>query len=162
MESMLGEIERARAIFDLAIGQPRLDMPELLWKTYIDFEWENGELDRTRRLYQQLLARTNHVKVWVSLAHFELTCETGQDDEEEEEDGNPREEEEEERQKAREEAHAAGVLRAREVYREANRKLREAEEVEHRVRLLESWKEFEVSFPERLQGIALPRSLSSK
>lgn len=38
LENLLGDIERARAIFELAITQTRLDMPELLWKSYIDFE----------------------------------------------------------------------------------------------------------------------------
>jgi len=31
-EISLAETERARAIFELAISQPALDMPELLWK----------------------------------------------------------------------------------------------------------------------------------
>jgi hypothetical protein len=40
LEKMLGEAERARAIYELAISQPLLDMPEALWKSYIDFEIE--------------------------------------------------------------------------------------------------------------------------
>ena len=32
LERSLAETERARAIFELAISQPALDMPELLWK----------------------------------------------------------------------------------------------------------------------------------
>lgn len=32
LEQSLGDTERARAIFELAIAQPALDMPELLWK----------------------------------------------------------------------------------------------------------------------------------
>ena len=32
LEKSLDENERARAIFELAIAQPALDMPELLWK----------------------------------------------------------------------------------------------------------------------------------
>ncbi|ESQ53915.1 hypothetical protein EUTSA_v10027428mg, partial [Eutrema salsugineum] len=43
--------ERARAIFELAISQPALDIPELLWKMYIDFEISERELERTRALY---------------------------------------------------------------------------------------------------------------
>ncbi|KAJ1501806.1 Crooked neck-like protein 1 [Coelomomyces lativittatus] len=35
MEKMLGDIDRARAIFELAIQQPILDVPEVLWKSYI-------------------------------------------------------------------------------------------------------------------------------
>jgi crooked neck len=47
-------------------------MPELLWKAYIDFEEEEGEYDRTRDLYERLLEKTGHVKVWISYAHFEI------------------------------------------------------------------------------------------
>ncbi|XP_047325318.1 crooked neck-like protein 1 [Impatiens glandulifera] len=38
LEKDLTETERARAIFELAIAQPALDMPEALWKKYIDYE----------------------------------------------------------------------------------------------------------------------------
>ena len=38
LEASVGETERARAVFELAIRQPVLDMPETLWKEYIDFE----------------------------------------------------------------------------------------------------------------------------
>ncbi|XP_031480427.1 uncharacterized protein LOC116250716 [Nymphaea colorata] len=73
LERSLGETERARAIFELAIAQPALDMPELLWKAYIDFEIAEGEPDRTRQLYDRLLDRTKHLKVWISYAMFEAT-----------------------------------------------------------------------------------------
>jgi crooked neck len=43
LERGLDDLERARAIFELAVSQPILDMPELLWKAYIDFEEEEGE-----------------------------------------------------------------------------------------------------------------------
>ncbi|XP_068667558.1 uncharacterized protein [Aristolochia californica] len=74
LERSLGETERARAIFDLAIAQPALDMPELLWKAYIDFEIAEGEYERTRQLYERLLDRTKHLKVWLSYAKFEASC----------------------------------------------------------------------------------------
>lgn len=32
LERSLGELDRARSIFELAIAQPLLDMPEVLWK----------------------------------------------------------------------------------------------------------------------------------
>ena len=44
----LSEIEHARVIFELAIAQPILDMPELVWKAYIDFETSGGEYERIR------------------------------------------------------------------------------------------------------------------
>ena len=35
LERSLGESDRARAIYELAIGQPVLDMPEVLWKVRV-------------------------------------------------------------------------------------------------------------------------------
>ena len=63
LETILGDVDRARSIFELAINQPKLDMPEVLWKSYIDFEIEQEEIDNTRKLYRRLLQRTQHVKV---------------------------------------------------------------------------------------------------
>ncbi|KAL3912028.1 MAG: hypothetical protein SGARI_001359 [Bacillariaceae sp.] len=71
LEKSLGETDRCRAILELAVSQSTLDMPEVLWKTYIDFEIDEGEGDHARRLYERLLERTNHVKVWISYAQFE-------------------------------------------------------------------------------------------
>lgn len=70
LESGVGELERTRGIFELAINQPVLDMPELLWKAFIDFEIDIGEYDRATTLYERLLERTKHVKVWISFAKF--------------------------------------------------------------------------------------------
>ena len=56
-------------MFELGIGQALLDMPELLWKAYIDFEIAEGEAERARQLYERLLERTQHVKVFISAAH---------------------------------------------------------------------------------------------
>lgn len=71
LEKDLGETERCRAIYEMAISQPLLDMPELLWKAYIDFEIDETEYDNVRELYKRLLERTKHVKVWISFAQFE-------------------------------------------------------------------------------------------
>ncbi|XP_023331526.1 crooked neck-like protein 1 [Eurytemora carolleeae] len=114
LETLLGDVERARALYELAIGQPRLDMPEILWKAYIDFEIEQEETDRARDLYKRLLQRTQHVKVWLSFAQFELQVE-----------------------------HEDRIAEARHVYEEANKKLRQGQEKEERLMLLEAWKEFE-------------------
>lgn len=46
-------------------------MPELLWKSYIDFEVEEGERENARELYERLIAKSGHHKVWVSFALFE-------------------------------------------------------------------------------------------
>ena len=86
LERGLDDLDRTRGLFELAVEQPVLDMPELLWKAYIDFEEEEGEYDRTRALYERLLVKTDHVKVWISYAHFEINVpEAGEEDEEEEE-----------------------------------------------------------------------------
>ena len=65
LETILGDTDRARAIYELAINQPQLDMPEVLWKGYIDFEIEQTEMTRARKLYRRLLERTKHVKVLI-------------------------------------------------------------------------------------------------
>ncbi|EPY73299.1 crooked neck-like 1 protein-like protein [Camelus ferus] len=117
LETILGDIERARAIYELAISQPRLDMPEVLWKSYIDFEIEQEETERTRNLYRRLLQRTQHVKVWISFAQFELS--SGKE---------------------------GSVAKCRQIYEEANKTMRNCEEKEERLMLLESWRSFEDEF----------------
>jgi crooked neck len=72
-ERALDEEERARAILALALEQPALDMPETCWKAAIDLEADLGEVEKGRALYNQLLERTQHVKVWLSKAAFEAT-----------------------------------------------------------------------------------------
>lgn len=72
-KNVLDEVERARAIFELAVSQENLNMPELLWKAYIDFEIGEEEYEKTRDLYYRLLERTEHVKVYISFAQFELS-----------------------------------------------------------------------------------------
>uniref|UniRef100_A0A7R9UG91 Suppressor of forked domain-containing protein n=1 Tax=Pinguiococcus pyrenoidosus TaxID=172671 RepID=A0A7R9UG91_9STRA len=94
-ERSLEELERTRAIYELAVKQPLLDMPEVLWKAYIDFEIEELEKDsadaaktaaadetgepssmpghRVRRLFERLLERATHVKIWIAYANFEAS-----------------------------------------------------------------------------------------
>ncbi|KAL1922999.1 uncharacterized protein VTP21DRAFT_9375 [Calcarisporiella thermophila] len=123
LEHALEETERARAIFELAVKQPVLDMPEVLWKGYIDFEFEEEEYQRTRQLYERLLERTSHVKVWNSYARFELSVPAGAEGEGEDE--------------------LSPVERARNVYNQAYKRMKDAGLQEDRVLLLEAWREFE-------------------
>lgn len=81
---LLGDSDRTRAIYELAVDQPALDMPEVLWKSYIDYEFSEGSRERTRGLYERLLEKTEHVKIWHSYALFEA-ADIGGDEEEEEE-----------------------------------------------------------------------------
>ncbi|KAI4467756.1 pre-mrna splicing factor [Holotrichia oblita] len=120
LETLLGDYERARAIYELAINQSRLDMPELLWKSYIDFEISQEEFENARRLYERLLERTIHVKVWLSYAKFELSNSTSEDN--------------------------LNVLLARRVYDRANDCLKNSVEKESRVLLLENWRDFENTY----------------
>ncbi len=48
-------------------------MPELLWKAYIDAEYDEGNYGHARALYERLLQRSQHIKVWVSYANFEAS-----------------------------------------------------------------------------------------
>ena len=52
-----------------------MDIPEILWKAYIDFEVELEDWERVRELYERLLDKTKHVKVWLSYAKFETSIE---------------------------------------------------------------------------------------
>ncbi|CAB4025163.1 crooked neck 1 [Paramuricea clavata] len=89
---------------------------KVLCKAYIDFEISQEEFQKTRDLYERLLERTQHVKVWISYAQFELT--TDLDDR---------------------------ISQTRNVYGRANRELKTAEDKEERLMLLESWKQFETT-----------------
>ena len=114
LETILGDSDRARAIFELAINQPLMDMPEMLWKAYIDFEIEQEEEENARQLYERLLERTQHIKVWLSFAKFEASVGTEE-----------------------------GAANARSVYERANRSLVSGYSSEERAMLLEAWKDFE-------------------
>ncbi|CCA67446.1 probable protein CCN1-putative cell cycle control protein [Serendipita indica DSM 11827] len=132
LENALQDIARARAVYELGVGQPTLAMPELLWKSYIDFEVVEGgyERDRTRvrKLYERLVERTGHVKVWISWAIFEGTklVPPVEEGEEEEEEGLP-----------------ADLTKAREVFERGYKALKDKGLKEERVVLLEGWKKFE-------------------
>lgn len=131
LERGLDDLVRARAIFDLAIGQEFLDIPDMVWKAYIDFEEEEGEYDKTRSLYERLLERTDHPKVWISFAQFEINI----PDAEDEEGG----EGEDAEQPISEEAKA----RARKVFERAHTRMKDKELKAERVSLLNAWLAFE-------------------
>ena len=117
METILGDIDRARGIYELAISQTLLDMPEVLWKSYIDFEVDSEEFDRTREVYERLLKRTEHVKVWISYAEFETI--TGEE---------------------------VSLLQARSIFRRGDKTLKGDDKKDERMILLEAWKRFEYKY----------------
>lgn len=116
LEKDLGEGERCRALYEMAIAQPLLDMPELLWKSYIDFEIEENEFDNVRSIFRRLLERSKHVKVWISFAKFEEDIDN--------------------------------VEGVRKVFEEAYLALKNAENKQERVMLIESWRDYEVALAE--------------
>ena len=72
LETKLEETERTRAIYDLAIEHESVDMPELVWRSYLDFEiTQTKDYSKVRTLFEKLLKKTQHFKVWVSYAKFE-------------------------------------------------------------------------------------------
>lgn len=136
LEKSLGETERCRGIYELAVNQAALDMPEVLWKAYIDFEIEEGEASNARKLYERLLERTSHVKVWISFAQFEAT-EIGQ-----------------------------GMETARKIFDKAYHQLKDEGLKEERVLLLDAWRvlEQEKGDSTSVQGVErrLPRRIKRK
>jgi crooked neck len=156
LEKELGDLERARAIFELAITQP-LDMPEVVWKAYIDFEYEEEEWDRTRALYKRLLERTSHVKVWISWAQFESNAGKtiarayrDQDDDEEDEEGDEQAHAKEkvvspEAEEAAQQAERDGLAAARKVFEDGYKDLKSRQLKQERLILLEAWKALETA-----------------
>ncbi|GLJ15384.1 hypothetical protein SUGI_0252520 [Cryptomeria japonica] len=130
LERSLGETERGRSILELVIAQPVLDMPELLWKAYIEFKISEGEYEKTRQLYERLLDRTKHLKVWISYAKFEASVTL------------------EEETEANEEQNQSCVLRTRGIFERAFDYMRTTvpEQKEERSMLLEEWLNMESSF----------------
>ncbi|KAJ2658737.1 NineTeen Complex (NTC) component [Coemansia sp. RSA 1200] len=120
LEAALGESDRCLALFELAVEQPTLDMPELLWKAYIDFVFDSGDFQKTRALYERLLLMTDHAKVWISFARFELLAAAAGD-----------------------EPASNGAGAARAVYERAYARMKELGLKEDRLVLLEAWRDSE-------------------
>lgn len=160
LEHNLFDLDRARAIYELGISQAEselggLDMPEVLWKAYIDFEFGEQEFERVDALYERLLDKTGHVKVWVSYALGKTAAAISL---EEEEDAAAEEELEaagkstEERvlspeeEEYRRERRTAAAVAAREIFQRGYDNLRSQGLKEERVVLLEAWKSFETEY----------------
>ncbi|GAA5830801.1 hypothetical protein JCM11251_001079 [Rhodosporidiobolus azoricus] len=152
LEGLLQDHDRVRAIYELAVNQPSMDMPELIWKSWIDFEYDEEEYERARELYERLLRRTSHVKVWVSFAQFEANVGlaeaaalSGEGDEEDEEEEGKEKQPVEVDQEAVEMAKANGLERARKVFERGYADLKKKGLKEERVVLLEAWKAMEAT-----------------
>ncbi|KAF3930458.1 hypothetical protein ABW20_dc0107543 [Dactylellina cionopaga] len=150
LERALDDFDRVRAIYELSISQQELDMPELVWKAYIDFEEEEQEWARTRLLYERLLEKTEHVKVWISYAHFEINV--PDDDASEDVDEEVVSEEAKER--------------ARAIFEQGYKRLKDRGLKEERVVLLNAWKSFEQTHgtPVTIQNVEaqMPRKVKKR
>lgn len=162
LERNLFDIERARAIFDLAIRQSTeaagLDMPEVVWKAWIDFEFEEREWNNVQELYEKLLDRTAHVKVWISYAQSWMAAAIVEEEDEDEEDEGASDEEVKERIalaekelteeeiQARQARRRRAVEKSRETFDRAYGNLKMKGLKEERVVLLEAWKAFEDTY----------------
>ncbi|KAJ3143178.1 Crooked neck-like protein 1 [Physocladia obscura] len=120
IEKSVGDFERCRGIFEIAIGQEALEMPEILWKAYIDVEIEEEEYGRAKELYERLLKRSEHV--WIAFARFEY--------------GNPDNGEDP----------SDRLSAVRKIFSRGYDVLRRKGEKTDRAFLVETWREFEKSF----------------
>ena len=102
-------------------------MPEILWKSYIDFENDQNEHQNVRKLYERLMQKTRHVRVWISYAMFESSID---------------------------DAHRARDIfeKADKYFKTESRT---DDTIESRVALLEAWEQFESQWgsPEQIQKI---------
>lgn len=151
LEQNLFDMDRVRAIYELAISQADselggLDMPEVLWKAYIDFEFSERETERVDALYERLLEKTNHVKVWISYALGKMAAVLAlEEDEDAEAEDEGREGSLSDEQLAqRAAAHQNGAEQTRVVFDRAYSSLKNEGLKEERVVLLEAWKAFEI------------------
>ncbi len=108
-------------------------MPELVWKEYVDFEYNESNYDKARQLYEQMIERSHHVKAWITYALFEVSI----PDEEQLENVSENEEEIEII------ATEKGKQNAREIFKRAISYFKDKSDKESRILILQSWKEFE-------------------
>ncbi|KDQ31821.1 hypothetical protein PLEOSDRAFT_48867 [Pleurotus ostreatus PC15] len=134
LETQLQDFARARAIYELGVSQSPLAMPELLWKSYIDFETEEGEREIARSLYERLISLSGHVKVWIAYAMFEgeaIPVPRDQRDEDEEDED------------AEVKMAPGDPERARQVFEKGYKDLKSKGLKNERVALLNVWKTYE-------------------
>lgn len=45
-----------------------MNMPETIWRAYIDNQIKTQNFEKVRELYERLIDRSKHVKIWISFA----------------------------------------------------------------------------------------------
>lgn len=163
LEKNLFDVDRARALFELGVAQAEgaeegssggLDMPEIVWKAYIDFEFEEREWERVDALYERLLAKSGHVKVWISYALSKVNRASAIEEDEDEDENDDddeggaeplRRELTADEQAMRASRRAALVTASREIFSRGYEWLKSRSLKDERVTLLEAWQTFERS-----------------
>lgn len=74
LELMLEERQRVRALCEAAIAMEHMEMPETIWTRYIEIEKEWQQHPYVRNLYERLLLKTLHIKVFKGYCEFEFEC----------------------------------------------------------------------------------------
>jgi len=154
LERTVGETVRARSIYEIAVEQPQLDAPEVLWKAYIDFEMEEREHAKVRALYERLLQRAGHVKVWIAYALFEASLAAAASSSSGGADAGAAAGADAGVDQATEAAQSS-----REVFASAYSALKTAGLKEERVLLLEAWRSMETSLPPAVRDPAKPEAM---
>ncbi|KAL1448751.1 hypothetical protein MTO96_028183, partial [Rhipicephalus appendiculatus] len=80
LEIQLREFDRCRILYQKFLEFApencttwmKVELETILGDSYVDFEIEQEQYELAARLYERLLERTQHVKVWISYAHFQL------------------------------------------------------------------------------------------
>ena len=66
------ELERVRYLFDVATELDAMANVDSIWSRYIEFELENGELDKVADLYRRFLKKFDSPQWWFAFVDFEL------------------------------------------------------------------------------------------
>ncbi|GIX60853.1 RNA processing protein [Babesia caballi] len=73
LELLLDERERVRAICEAAIAMDQMDMPETVWNRYLEIEKGWQQHPYVRNIYERLLLKTTHIKVFKGYVEFEFS-----------------------------------------------------------------------------------------
>ncbi|ONH69932.1 Pre-mRNA-splicing factor CLF1 [Cyberlindnera fabianii] len=77
LESELNDLDRARAIFEIALDAVTTGENALVWEKYVEFEVDLNEYERARAIYQKMLEKKlDDARAWIKCALFELTVPT--------------------------------------------------------------------------------------
>jgi crooked neck len=70
-EAMLGEDERCRALFELALKRT-VDSQDSVWQSYTEFEVAAGRIEAAKALFERRIELDDRTGVWTEFANFEF------------------------------------------------------------------------------------------